>query len=195
MTNPLPTSASAATPTIHELKQRVEAVMNGKMLTPRDFDSLSEAIFRRIRTLVSPTTLKRIWGYIDEPVRPRLSTLDVLARFVGYPDFRRFEKGLTTAADVQSDVSLAYSIDTSELSPGSRLTLRWLPDRRCRLRYLGDHRFEVVEAENTKLAVGDTFRCLLIVEGEPLFLDALVHHGQPPVTYVAGRKDGVRIER
>lgn len=169
--------------------------MDSRMQTPRDFDLLSEAIFGRMRTLISPTTLKRIWGYIDEPVQPRRSTLDVLARFVGYPDFRRFSEGLATATDVQSDVTLAYSINTSTLARGSRITLRWLPDRRCRVRYLGENRFEVEEAENTKLAIGDTFRCLLMVEGEPLYLDALVHQGQPPVTYIAGRKDGIRIER
>lgn len=169
--------------------------MSGPMLTPRDFDTLSDAIFRRMHIQVSATTLKRIWGYIDEPVRPRRSTLDVLARFVGYPDFRRFEAGLASAPDVQSDVSLAYSVNTAQLRPDTVLTLRWLPDRRCCVRYLGDQRFVVTEAENTKLAVGDTFRCQLIVEGEPLYLDALVHRGQPPVTYIAGRKDGVRIER
>ncbi|MDO4930744.1 MAG: hypothetical protein Q4E59_06395 [Bacteroidales bacterium] len=195
MPQPLYSTFPDSADAIYKLKQRVEAVMNSRMQTPRDFDTLSEAVFGRMRTLISPTTLKRMWGYIDEPVQPRRSTLDVLSRFVGYPDFRRFSEGLATAAEVQSDVTLAYSINTTMLSRGSRITLRWLPDRRCRVRHLGDGRFEVEEAENTKLSVGDTFRCLLMVEGEPLYLDALVHLGQPPVTYIAGRKDGIRIER
>lgn len=168
--------------------------MNAEMQTSGDFVILSEAVFRRAHRLISPTTLKRLWGYLDESVQPRRSTLDALAVFVGYPDFARFTEGLASASEVQSSVSLATSINTSQFTRGKEVTLRWLPDRRCRVRYLGDYRFEVVEAENTKLAVGDTFRCMLMVEGEPLYLDALVHQGQPPVTYVAGRKDGVRIE-
>lgn len=168
--------------------------MNAKMQTAGDFVALSEAVFRRSHRLISPTTFKRLWGYLDEAVRPRRSTLDALAAFVGYPDFARFAEGLSSASEVQSSVSLAATLNASQLPHGAEVTLRWLPDRRCRVRYLGDFRFEVVEAEGTKLAVGDTFRCMLMVEGEPLYLDALVHQGQPPVTYVAGRKDGIRFE-
>lgn len=177
------------------LKRQVETAAGHAVLTPRDFERLSSTIFVRLHTLVSATTLKRLWGYIAEPVCPRRATLDVLARFVGYADLAHFEADAGDKADVQSNVTMAYSVSTAALAPGARLTLRWLPDRCCHVRYLGNNRFEVVEAENTKLAVGDTFSCLLMVEGEPLYLDALVHDGCPPVTYVAGRKDGIRIDR
>ena len=53
------------------------------MKTPKDFDFLAGQIFDKLHENVSSTTLKRIWGYLSEPSTPRLSTLDILAQFVG----------------------------------------------------------------------------------------------------------------
>ena len=68
---------------------------------------------------------------------------------------------------------------------------RWMPDRRCTFRYLGDQQFEVEEAENSKLKVGNTFYCSLFILGEPLYLNDLVQGNEPPVAFVVGNKDGL----
>ena len=47
---------------------------------------------------------------------------------------------------------------------------------------------------NSKLSVGDTFECVLFIEGEPLYLNNLVHEGNPPIAYQIGSKSGVRFE-
>ena len=47
---------------------------------------------------------------------------------------------------------------------------------------------------NTRLKVGDTFECSLIIEGEPLYLDNLRQDGHPPIAYVCGKKSGVFFE-
>ena len=52
--------------------------------------------------------------------------------------------------------------------------------------------FTVVESVNSKLSAGDTFRCGLIVEGEPMYLSGLIHEGSDPSEYVCGRKNGVK---
>ena len=55
--------------------------------TPKDFDRLSDDIFARLHQKVSPTTLKRLWGYVATDSLPRQSTLDLLAQFVGCDDY------------------------------------------------------------------------------------------------------------
>ena len=65
------------------------------------------------------------------------------------------------------------------------------PDRRCTFRYLGDYCFIVEQAENSKLKVGNTFRCGLFILGEPLYLNDLVQGNNPPVAFVIGNKDGL----
>ena len=36
---------------------------------------------------VSPSTLKRLWGYVGMQVSPRKATLDAMAEYVGFRDF------------------------------------------------------------------------------------------------------------
>ena len=75
---------------IAALREAIEKAVDRKMQTPKDFDFLSESIFGKIGERVSPTTLKRLWGYLSEPTIPRLSTLNILAQFVGYVGWTAF---------------------------------------------------------------------------------------------------------
>ncbi|VTR41713.1 hypothetical protein [Sphingobacterium thalpophilum] len=56
----------------------------------RDFENLSEQIFNETKTVLSPSTLKRIWGKVHYKSSPNLSTLDTLAKFIGYSSWRSF---------------------------------------------------------------------------------------------------------
>lgn len=72
------------------LRELIETAVDRKMRTPKDFDFLSEQIFDKLHETVSPTTLKRLWGYLQEQSVPRQSTLDVLAQFVDFKDWDAF---------------------------------------------------------------------------------------------------------
>ena len=70
-------------PEILELKNRVEAQVKRKIKTPNDFIFLSAVIWERTHETISPTTLKRLWGYIDGADHARNSTLRILSTFLG----------------------------------------------------------------------------------------------------------------
>jgi hypothetical protein len=127
-------------------------------------------------------------------VQTRPHTLDVLARFVGYKGYEDFCAQTERLDEVQSGIKTEEKITTEGLRRGQRLIITWRPDRKIVVRLLGNSQFEIIEAENTKLSVGDTFRCHLMIQHEPLYLDEVVHQGQPAMVYVAGQKDGVVIE-
>ena len=165
-----------------------------------DYDRLSHQIMKVLNEYLSPTTLKRFWGYLPaEQVKPRLHTLDVLARFAGYRSFAQFSEqtgstdSSTQMESVQSGFLEGVSITPEDLDIGQIITLTWNPDRKIVVRHQGKGYFRVEEVENSKLCVGDTFRCRLMIQHEPLYMDDLVHLGQPPVSYVAGMRDGVVI--
>lgn len=74
------------------LRELTEEVIERKMKTPKDFEFLSECIFDRFKEKLSPTTLKRLWGYLPESTTPRKSTLNILSMFVGYANWKDFCK-------------------------------------------------------------------------------------------------------
>lgn len=59
------------------------------------FTELSEAIEKETHVLLSPTTLKRVWGRIDYKNVPSISTLNALAQFAGYHNWRDFKSNKT----------------------------------------------------------------------------------------------------
>ena len=63
------------------------------MLHNNDFIQLAELIFKETHEHISPTTLKRLWGYVsDQNCEPRVSTLDLLSKLLGYRNFNDFSK-------------------------------------------------------------------------------------------------------
>jgi hypothetical protein len=65
-----------------QLRTDIETALKKKLQTPKDFEFLRERIHARLHILVSRTTLMRLWGYVDEDVKPRKSTLDILSHFL-----------------------------------------------------------------------------------------------------------------
>lgn len=87
------------------LKDKIEKAMGHAMLTPRDFESLSRHIKERTGECVSPSTLKRIWGYMKDGGEPRPSTLNVLAQYLGYSDISQLacDSGETSSIMIQNN--------------------------------------------------------------------------------------------
>lgn len=181
-----------------QLCREVERVTGRRMEASDDFVWLSGQISSRMQKAVSVNTLKRFWGYFEgggknHEVKPRTSTLDALAQFVGYRDYKMLCRGCEVQ-DEDSHRILSRHVNTRTLVPGQLVVFHWLPDRRMKVEHQGKGCFIVVEVENSKLSVGDTFECPLIIENEPLFLGNLIHEGHRPVAYVAGKIDGIRFE-
>jgi hypothetical protein len=59
--------------------------------TSYDFEQLSEAIREATGVTLSVTTLKRIWGKLPYNNIPATTTLNTLAQFSGYKDWREFK--------------------------------------------------------------------------------------------------------
>ena len=73
------------------LFREVELKAGRQMLTPRDFQWLEKRMFEDIHETISASTLMRLWGYRAGGI-PRQTTLDVLARYVGFEDYVEFCK-------------------------------------------------------------------------------------------------------
>lgn len=54
------------------------------------FIELSEQIQKETHVLLSPTTLKRVWGKVNYKNAPSITTLNTLAQFAGYHNWRDF---------------------------------------------------------------------------------------------------------
>lgn len=176
---------------IKVLRGRIEESVGRVMHTPADFIFLSGVIWERIHENISPTTLKRVWGYIDGVKQIRYSTLVILSKFAGFKSWDNYIYTLNTELNRQSATVTDDKIDASDLNPGDVVEVTWNPDRKCQFTYKGDYQFEVSMTENTHLKEGDTASVMIFVLGEPLLLSNLTHQGKTGLTYLCGGRDGI----
>ena len=182
-------------PEIVSLRAEIERVMGRQMCSPADFDWLNLRIWETSHEYLSPTTLKRLWGYIDGAESPRHTTLCILCHLLGYASWEEYQKSLSVSREEDSETFIGNGVRADELSPGNCIEVAWRPNRRAVLRFEGNNRFTIIETENSKLHVGDTCSAVCFLVNRPMYLDNLVQANQSPKTYVAGKHHGLTYVR
>lgn len=178
-------------PEIVALRRDIERYIGYSLHTPNDFMHLLLLIWEEQHAVLSLSTIKRLWGYIDSNANPRISTLNTLSKLIGYADWNAYLANLDKRCEVESDMFVGEGIYPSDLSMGDLLQVQWLPNRKCVFRYLGDSHFVVQESIQSKLRAGDTFDAVAFIIGKPLYLSNLHHPGGASTSYVAGKKNGL----
>ncbi len=181
------------TPEIEELKLLVEKKYRRILSTTTDFEEFSMELKRKVSKNISSSTLKRIWGYVNDSHKTRKFTLDILANYIGYENFDSFVSWLKTSTRYNSSFFNACQVVSSELDIGQQIEIGWRPNRLLRLRYLGCSKYEVVEAKNSKIRVGDRFVTGCFIKGQPLILPYLERPEGNTPTFVAGRNSGLNM--
>ena len=174
---------------MEKLKQIVIQQTGRTLESPADFEYLSEQIQKSTGEYLSPTTLKRLFGHIPYDNRPRPATLSILARYAGYSGWQDY----LDKQHVESGFISAKRIKAAELTKGRKLSIAWNPDRECLIEYIGDERFVVLHAQNSKLQTGDQFTAVQFILGQPLTATNVVSVREPNQqdTYIAGAKSGL----
>ena len=188
-------SVSVNIPEITALRGCVEAAYGHPLQTHNAFIALVDAIDATLHEHLSESTLERLWGYSTrEAGAISLRTLDVLSRYVGKASWKDFCQALKASSPVESEEFSGESVVSMRLEPGTRLQLGWLPDRLVTVTYIGQNRFVVEESLNSSLKPGDSFECLQLQVGRPLYLDRFRRAGsQVEARYVAGERNGLTL--
>lgn len=180
------------------LRNQVEHMIGTELKMRRHFDMLAEMVFTQTRNMVSPTTLRRFWGYQEAEVSVSKHTLDVLSMFVGYRNWDDFKQHAEQHADGEEYSGSGFLLNirrvkSESLECGQQVVITWLPNRRVVVVHEGTDVYRVISNENSKLRPGDTFHCSQLVEGQPLFCTDLLREGQAPMNYVGGKDGGIRF--
>lgn len=183
------------TPEILALMAAVEKQFERRPETSTQFIALMYSIESVTGCHLSASTLKRIWGYVHSSPAPRISTLDILAQYVGLPSFKAFCDDIRAGKEDTSAFFKTAFIAPEELAEGSLVEIGWAPDRLIQIEYLGENLFRVVSSKNSKLQVGDEFEATSLMTGYPLCLSGVLRGGKWTTPFVAGKNGGLTIVR
>ena len=112
-------------PEIIQLRNDVEKHIGQALLSPSDFHGLIQQIWNQQRAILSLSTIKRLWGYVESNGAPRLSTLNTLARFLNFTDWHAYLVSLEQRGGMESEMFTGEGIQTSELKKGDLIILNF----------------------------------------------------------------------
>ena len=176
-----------------ELQMLVEQKYGRSLCSPTDFVEFSTQISNEGGGRLSSSTLKRLWGYVNDTHTPRAYTLDVLSRYAGFQSYDVFYSHLMERASQHSAFFSGEQLYSSQLKAGQTVEIGWSPNRYVRLFYEGDNRFKVVEVRESQLQVGDRFEVACFYKGKPLYLPCVVRLGERMGAFMAGRDGGLTL--
>ncbi len=181
--------------TLHDdLKSAAERIAMRKIVVKRDFEFLSMHIQNRTGAYLSVNTLRRLWESDKHNITPRQYTLDTIANYVGYNSYAAFMEGMTGEEKCGSGFLVNDYLVSSTLQKGWHIQITWEPGRQIIAEYIGCEMFKVIESINSKLSKGDTFQADIITQGEPLYMNRLIHEGGEPTRYFCGKTNGVKYK-
>ena len=178
-------------PEIKCLRSDLEQRVGQQLQSPADFQLLIQQIWEKNHAVLSLSTIKRLWGYVESNGEPRLSTLNTLAQFLGFTDWNAYLVALEQRGGTESAMFTGEGIQTADLQAGDRIAVAWQPNRQCIFRYIGDNQFIVEESKNAKLQRGTIFSAARFMIGQPMYLDNILLADGTRTSYVAGKRNGL----
>jgi hypothetical protein len=128
-------------------------------------------------------------GFAQDERTPHTSTLDAIARYLGYAHWEELaqieDKG--NSGFDRSD----EEIRSVDLQRGAFVEITYLPDRMVRMQYLGNQHYRITKSQNSKLQIGDEVEILNFVLHHPLLVLNVWRGGESLGQFTAGRVSGL----
>ena len=141
---------------------------------------------------IGVNTMKRLLGFIADEREPRTSTLDIIARYLGYDDWETLRLMDANSSNSSFDDRDEYLACYLEI--GQRVLVSYPPNRTLTIENQGDNHFIVLESENSKLLKGDQLTLTHLVRGYPLLVADVMREGKSLGAFTAGKAQGIDFE-
>ena len=159
------------------------------LTTPNDIEALALDIQTVTGERLGVNTLKRLTGFIDDEREPRMTTLQIIASYLGYANWKQLAEmeGIANS-DFDETPEVLRSCD---ITPGTMIKTEYLPDRRVLFQYKGNDQFVVLESENSKLLAGDRATITCMIQDYPLVATEVIRDGKSLGAFTAGKSQGI----
>lgn len=169
--------------------QMLKRKSNHDLRLPSDCEFLSLDIESKTGVRIGATTLKRLVGFAQDERTPHTSTLDAIARYLGYAHWEELSQ-IENSGNSGFD-SPDEEVRSADLQTGVCVEITYLPDRIVRMQYLGSQHYRIIESSNSKLQVDDEVEIQNFVLNHPLLVLNVWRDGEPLGQFTAGRVSGL----
>ncbi|MDE7135900.1 MAG: hypothetical protein K2N91_04655 [Muribaculaceae bacterium] len=176
----------------NEILKRLREKVGLSMTRSTDFDVLSQAIKDKTNENLGVNTLKRLFGFNTDKVVHRISTMDIIAQYLGSPDYETLIKELGEDADISMFTPIDC-IEVQDLERGAQVRVAYDPNRIFFLTYVGDFNFIVNEAEGSQnVKKGDLLTITQFAVGHRFVVAHVVRDGVDLGCYESAKYKGLK---
>lgn len=133
--------------------------------------------------------MKRLLGFVNGVQEPRLYTLDILARYLGFNNWDIYLEEIKSMST--SDFFNVDKIEVENLLSNARVQIAYEPNRKLILNYLGDFLFKIEISENSKLQENDIVKITNFIKNFPLLILEVKRNDLNLGQYRAGKSGGL----
>ena len=173
-----------------DVKELIEKRFGKAIRYSSDIEALSLDIERRTRLPMSVNTLKRLWGMVRDVKNPRLFTLDVIAKYIGYDTWDDLQQRAAGEQAVSGFDEIA-EINMDDVDKGDQILFEYDPDRKVTCEHLHGNLFVVRECLHGKLREGDVIKVNHFILNYPLIVEDVIRDGRSLGRFTAGRSSGL----
>jgi hypothetical protein len=157
------------------IKRQIEERYGRPIRYPKDCEALAVEISSQCKERISPSTVKRIYGFVKGTQEPRLFTLYVLAKYLDCPSW---EDLLNKTYKIEiADHPTIKELSVEDLNTGDQIEFQYEPGRKVVVVYKEQCVFEVVNAEDNKFQTGDRFKTQNFILNYPLIANEVSRDG------------------
>lgn len=176
----------------NEILRRVREKVGLDMTRSADFDVLSQAIKDNTNENLGINTLKRLFGFKTDKVVPRLSTMDIIAQYLGSDNYESLIKELGEDADI-SIFTPIDCLEVQDLERGTQVRVSYDPNRVFFLTYIGDFTFIVNEVEGSRnIHKGDLLTITQLAVGHRFVVSHVNRDGEDLGAYESAKFKGLK---
>jgi hypothetical protein len=173
------------------IRKRIEDKFGQTIRYSKDCDSLSDAIYAKCKARVSPSTLKRLFGFIkgSQDYQPRVFTLDAIS---SYLDFHSWDDLLSDILDDKPKKEQRIElIECTGLKRGAKFHVRFGPVSFIDIEHVGKSRFRLIGHERSGLVQGDILEITKVELNVPLLIQHIKRNELTLTGTILGKVSGV----
>ena len=158
------------------IKEKIHEKLGQAIRYPKDCHALAEHIETVCKTKISPSTIKRLYGFVKGASQePRLYTLDLIGEYLGYKGWDQLIDSIHVS--VPSGSKEIEKIKQGQVRKGQSVILCYEPGKKIELRKSGDS-FLVISSNDRKLHLNDEVHFHELEVHYPLSLTSVTRKGE-----------------
>ena len=157
------------------IRQKIEEKFGHSLRYSKQCDTLAAHIQEVCKLTISPSTLRRLLGFVKNKAQPRDYSLDILAAYVGHKSWTHLLAALDSGGNKPEKA--IEKLKPAQVKKGQAIQITYEPGKEIVIKKNGST-FNIVASNDKKMQVNDEVNFMIVELHYPLTLTHFLREGK-----------------